>query len=130
MSCVFRRRQGFHQIPHSSWPLAIVPQVAVLLLWCPAHADPSGASEIDRLIQQLGSQKLAEREAASKRLDVIGEPALDALKKMVAAPLIPLEYKRLVRQLASPKFSEREAAHKRLLTDGEPALDALKQAAT
>jgi len=38
-------------------------------------------SEIDRLIQQLGSPKFAEREAASKRLEAIGTPAVKALRK-------------------------------------------------
>jgi len=37
--------------------------------------------EIERLIQQLGSPKFMEREAASKGLEVAGEPALDALEK-------------------------------------------------
>ncbi len=39
------------------------------------------ADEINRLIQQLGSSVFAEREAANKRLENIGEPALDALRR-------------------------------------------------
>jgi HEAT repeat protein len=38
-------------------------------------------SEIDRLIQQLGSPRFAERQAATKRLEAIGEPAALALRK-------------------------------------------------
>jgi len=39
------------------------------------------AAEIERLIEQLGSDQFGEREAASKALEAIGEPALDALRK-------------------------------------------------
>src|SRR5205085_5635851 len=44
-------------------------------------APPSGSAtaEVQRLIGQLGSEKFTEREAASKRLMEIGEPALDAV---------------------------------------------------
>src|SRR5262249_18074290 len=38
-------------------------------------------TEVERLIKQLGSDKFKEREAATKRLHEIGEPALDALHK-------------------------------------------------
>jgi hypothetical protein len=41
--------------------------------------------EIEKLIQQLGSPRFAEREAATKRLEAIGEPAVDALRKAVAS---------------------------------------------
>src|SRR5690349_6895172 len=44
----------------------------------PRKAAPS---EVDRLIQQLGSDSFAEREAASKALDAVGESALEALQK-------------------------------------------------
>src|SRR5438128_1630906 len=40
--------------------------------------------EISRLITQLGSDKFKEREAATKRLREIGEPALAALRKAAA----------------------------------------------
>jgi hypothetical protein len=43
----------------------------------------SQPSEVDRLIKQLGSDSFAEREAASKALGAIGEPALEALRKAV-----------------------------------------------
>jgi hypothetical protein len=44
----------------------------------PARPDPE---EVKRLIRQLGSPKFTKREAAERRLDAIGEPALAALWK-------------------------------------------------
>jgi hypothetical protein len=41
--------------------------------------------EIERLIQQLGSKKFGERQAATAALDRIGEPALEALRKATAS---------------------------------------------
>ncbi len=46
----------------------------------PAHQPPP-PGEINRLIHQLGSPKFAEREAATRKLDEIGEAALDALER-------------------------------------------------
>src|SRR5947209_18683182 len=42
-------------------------------------AAPPSAGEVERLIRQLGSPSVTEREAADRRLDAIGEPALGAL---------------------------------------------------
>ena len=42
-------------------------------------------AKIDRLIKQLGDDDFAKREAASKELDALGEPALPALRKAAAA---------------------------------------------
>jgi hypothetical protein len=44
----------------------------------PTEAQPT---EVERLIKQLGSDSFSERETASKALEAIGEPALEALKK-------------------------------------------------
>ena len=41
----------------------------------------SGRAEIDRLVAQLGNDNFNVREGASKRLEAIGEAALDALQK-------------------------------------------------
>jgi len=41
-------------------------------------------SEIDALIQQLGSPKFTERQAATKRLEAIGQPAAEALRRAAA----------------------------------------------
>src|SRR2546423_1670887 len=46
--------------------------------------DPPGepaADRVARLVKQLGHREFAKREAASKELDAIGEPALPALRK-------------------------------------------------
>src|SRR5690349_5542357 len=44
-------------------------------------AGDSDDQEIERLVKQLDSDSFAERQAATKRLTEIGEPALDALGK-------------------------------------------------
>jgi hypothetical protein len=44
-------------------------------------APEKSTSEIDRLLRQLGSDEFGEREAASKTLEAIGEPARAALRK-------------------------------------------------
>ena len=46
---------------------------------------PSERERIARLVQQLGDDSFAKREAAGKELDDIGEPALDALRKATAS---------------------------------------------
>jgi hypothetical protein len=46
-----------------------------------ADSSPPTAAEIDKLIQQLGSRRFKEREAASKALDKVGKPALEALRR-------------------------------------------------
>src|SRR5262249_11382290 len=43
--------------------------------------EPADVAEIDRLISQLGSQRFGEREAATKRLEVIGQRAAPALAR-------------------------------------------------
>jgi hypothetical protein len=56
--------------------------LATILLLIGAPPAPGGPpAEVERLIQQLGSEQFADREAASRALDAIGEPALDALRK-------------------------------------------------
>jgi hypothetical protein len=48
----------------------------------PTNAAPApDAAKIDKLIEQLGSAKFDEREQATKDLDAIGAPALEALRK-------------------------------------------------
>src|SRR5262245_6531410 len=41
-------------------------------------------ADIERLIKQLGSDDFNEREAASKALETVGDPALEALRKAAA----------------------------------------------
>src|SRR5262245_9406942 len=63
---------------------------SVLTIACAAAvvgSDPSNeaaAARINRLIRQLGDNSFAKREAASKELRSIGEPALDPLRKAAA----------------------------------------------
>lgn len=47
----------------------------------PPKTAQSDLSRIDHLIRQLGSSNFSEREAATRALDAIGEPAWDALSK-------------------------------------------------
>jgi hypothetical protein len=62
--------------------------LGVLLLWLVSPravwADLPG--EIEQLTNDLGSPEFAKREAASKRLQEIGTPAVDALRKALANP--------------------------------------------
>jgi uncharacterized protein (TIGR03067 family) len=64
--------------------------VLVLALACVAgpgngRAEPKADPErLAALVRQLGHKEFARREAASKELDAIGEPALDALRKAAA----------------------------------------------
>jgi hypothetical protein len=44
-------------------------------------ATPPSGEQIDKLIAQLGSSSFRQREAATKELEALGEPALGALKK-------------------------------------------------
>jgi RNA polymerase sigma factor (sigma-70 family) len=48
-------------------------------------AGPADGAQIAQLIRSLGSNKFSEREAASKALAKIGEPALEALRQATAA---------------------------------------------
>jgi uncharacterized protein (TIGR03067 family) len=64
--------------------------IGILLTTQPAalRGDPAKETEaekIARLIRQLGDDAFAEREAASKELDAIGEPALGALRQAAAS---------------------------------------------
>src|SRR5262245_6176526 len=52
------------------------------------HGQPKKETMTDRiarLIRQLGDEVYTKREAASKELDAIGEPALDALRKAASS---------------------------------------------
>src|SRR5262249_22622674 len=58
--------------------------VAALALAAAGKGDTDGPT-IERLVRQLGSDEFAEREAASKRLAAVGEPALGALRKALGS---------------------------------------------
>jgi WD40 repeat protein len=68
--------------PH--WWLLFALLTASLATGVPTQATPPDTSEIERLIEQLGSPNFAEREAAAKRLNDMGESALDSLRKAAA----------------------------------------------
>src|SRR5262245_55818042 len=72
-------------------PVFRAPLACFLLLLGPGAASlaqPSSA-ELDQLIRQLAAEPLAERQAAMKRLQEIGEPTLEALRKAAAANTDP-----------------------------------------
>jgi hypothetical protein len=53
----------------------------LLLAFGPADTAPPSASGIPGLVQQLRSKRFREREAATKALERVGEPALEQLRK-------------------------------------------------
>ncbi len=85
------------------------------------RGDPGKETEperIARLIKQLGDDDFEKREAASKELDAIGEPALDALRK--AASDDDAEIRRRAEQLFQVVTGRiREAAAKKELAKWE-----------
>jgi hypothetical protein len=59
--------------------------LVLVLLFVPVAAAAPNDKKIERLVKQLGSDKFKEREAATKRLVAIGEPALGALRKALTS---------------------------------------------
>src|SRR5262249_1656760 len=55
--------------------------LSVSLLFVSRGAADPAEKEIERLVEQLGSDVFQEREQASRRLEEIGKPALGALRK-------------------------------------------------
>jgi hypothetical protein len=62
--------------------LALVAAVTFALPAAPAGKANEG--DAARLVRQLGSRKYAEREAAARQLEALGEPALPALRRAVS----------------------------------------------
>src|SRR6267378_3168921 len=75
---------------------AVWAVVAAMLVHTPAAQPDSPAME--RHVQQLGSPVFAEREAATKALEAMGEPALDALRR-AAAKSADAEVRRRAKEL-------------------------------
>src|SRR5690349_13024428 len=70
-----------------SQPFVVVVTLGCLLSSTPAAVRAAPADdEVGRLIGQLGSEDYVPREAASRRLEDIGEPALPALRQALASP--------------------------------------------
>jgi len=88
--------------PRFSWILCFA------LLTAAVAADTPKASEIDRLIGQLGSNSFTEREAAMKELDAIGAPALPGLKQ--AAKSLDAETRRRAEELITKIEKRQESA--------------------
>ena len=63
---------------------SLVAGIALLAVSGSPPVEPL-TDRVARLVRQLGDQSFAKREAASKELDALGEPALEALRKAVSA---------------------------------------------
>ena len=72
----------------------------LVMLLCLFLAPPN-TDDINQLIRQLGSPEFAEREAATRRLQAIGEPAVEALRKATEGSDDP-EVRHRARQLRAP----------------------------
>ncbi len=79
-----------------------------------ALGEPADTAQIERLIRQLGSERFAEREAAGKALDAIGEPALPALRKAQGSS--DLEIRRRVAALLKSIARQRALARAKAWT--------------
>src|SRR3954454_16281516 len=62
-------------------PLLLTVGMTLAVPALTAGTEPPTPAEIRRLVTQLGSDQFAEREAAGRRLEAIGEPALGALRR-------------------------------------------------
>src|SRR5262245_1350902 len=71
---------SFSECDRRTYVVAIVFLAAPGSILVYASDDPV-ADRVARLVKQLGHNEFAKREAASKELDAIGEPALGALRK-------------------------------------------------
>ena len=63
----------------NTWLIRCFAGLLLVLPFVPAVADDPDDKEIARLVKQLGSSDYRMRDAATKRLKELGEPALDAL---------------------------------------------------
>jgi hypothetical protein len=77
----FRFCSGIHLLCGLESGMGMTVRALVLLILLPLSSHGNEPSEIDALIRQLGSPRFREREAASKRLIGIGEPAFEALHR-------------------------------------------------
>src|SRR5262245_3962639 len=81
--------------------------------------------EVEKLVRQLGSTGFRDGDAATKRLEAIGEPALDALRKAMAEST-DAEVRRRAEQLVTlipeklflEMFKERLPSLKTILPEG------------
>src|SRR5262249_34801586 len=64
-------------------PMYLLLLITSVLLPQVSSEPTTDPAEIDRLVRRLGSDSFAKRQEASKTLETIGEPALEALRKAV-----------------------------------------------
>src|ERR1700722_15902973 len=69
----------------TTWLPRWIACLVLLLPFVPVVTADHDDKEIERLVKQLASGKFKEREAATKRLKEVGEPARAALRKAAAS---------------------------------------------
>src|SRR5205085_9356270 len=69
----------------NTWLIRCFAFLLLVLPFVPAVADDPDDKEIARLVKQLGSSDFRIREAATKELKAIGEPARVALRNAAAS---------------------------------------------
>jgi hypothetical protein len=104
----------WHGLPTVPLTLANDKQPPVVTSDSPAKKEAS-ASELDALIRQLGSPDFRERETAERKLEAIGKPALNALRKAAKEQTDPEVHARIER-LIDRFGSDRHKFAKRLST--------------
>jgi hypothetical protein len=96
---------SFRKEPNMTiWLARCVAMLFLMLPFVPAVAVAHDHTEVERLIKQLGSDRFRQREAATKRLEEIGEPALDALYK--AADSADAEVRRRAEYIVNKLYPE------------------------
>ena len=69
----------------TTWVIRCFAGLLLVLPFVPAVADDPDDKEIARLVKQLGSSDFRMRDAATKRLKELGEPAVDARVHVLAS---------------------------------------------
>lgn len=96
----------------------------------PLHGHPgeaTNAARVAKLIRQLGDEAFEKRVAASKELETIGEPALDALGKAAASDTDPEVRKRAAQIMQAVKGRIRAAIAKKELAKWQGAWESKDQ---
>jgi WD40 repeat protein len=102
----------------TTWLTRCFAGLLLVLPFVPAVADDPDDKEIARLVKQLGSSDFRTRQAATKRLEEIGEPALDALGKATGT----LEMRRRAEQIIA--VTEARLYPELILTGGSVSVSA------
>jgi WD40 repeat protein len=84
MNSSFPQQQALRLRVGVLWRHTLAAWVLFVTTLIRAPAAPPDSPAIERLVQQLGSPTFAEREAATRGLEAIGEPALDTLRSTAA----------------------------------------------